>query len=65
MVNYIDNVEIEIMNNIQFIVGNSIDGRNITIDGAAIESYIQYQNEQDVDCVELNFASGKTICVSG
>lgn len=45
------------------IMGITINDRPIAFDGFAIESYIQYQDEDGTNCVELNFESGKTICV--
>lgn len=46
-----------------YLVGTTIDGHEITFDESCVESYISFKNAEGVNCVKLNFKSGKTIDV--
>lgn len=46
-----------------YICGITTDGHDITFDGSCVESYTTYKNDKGIDCVKLNFKSGKTIDV--
>lgn len=51
------------MENINFIIGTTTDGHDITLDGFRVESFEEFKNDRGDDCVRLYFKSGKEISV--
>lgn len=51
------------MENINYIVGTTIDDREVVFDGFAVESYISFKNLEGEDCVLIGLASGANIRV--